>query len=458
MAETKSHNNKLKETEEEHKIEQEHEQEVVVSSESDEKNEQVVEGEEIKEQAKPEQEEAIPDSTTATTAEVPQVQNPAPLETNLSGNGRILKEAFPDVEDDIIEAILQSQNGNVDSSFELLLGMSDPNYKPTPAPPPAPMEQDEAAPPMPPRPSANNNGWQNQASSVEEQLRMDEELAKKIYMQDEQRLQRHTSQQRQQQQQQQQQQRGQNNNNSEDDLFANFQEELPVIKEKMKEAGNAAKKKVMDLYNQFKANRNMNNQPSEATSSIPTTNAHYRGLPSDDGDDLLTGDVSALRLSDYDVYAQTAGGRTRKSNDFNEKNDGVIYVNPPGEQPPKTSTSDAQLRADEEFARQLAQEERRETRQTEQQQQPPPQMPARRSVTKPTVVIAPRSPLEMEGDSDYEDVGLTATASTKEKKEDNTTVPYVIGDDDDDSDSDDLVDVEEDEEHKSKTPQQSNIK
>jgi hypothetical protein len=83
-----------------------------------------------------------------------------------------------------------------------------------------------------------------------------------------------------------------------------------------------------------------------------------RGLPSDDGDDLLTGDVSALRLSDYDVYAQTAGGRT---SEFNEKKDGVIHVNPPlaSTEQPKTSTSDAQLRADEEFARQLAEQERR---------------------------------------------------------------------------------------------------
>lgn len=40
-----------------------------------------------------------------------------------------------------------------------------------------------------------------------------------------------------------------------------------------------------------------------------------RGLPSDDGDDLLTGDVSALHLSDYDVYAQTGGRQIRKSND-----------------------------------------------------------------------------------------------------------------------------------------------
>ena len=31
-----------------------------------------------------------------------------------------------------------------------------------------------------------------------------------------------------------------------------------------------------------------------------------RGLSSDDGDDLLVGDISALHLSDYDVYAKTS--------------------------------------------------------------------------------------------------------------------------------------------------------
>lgn len=44
----------------------------------------------------------------------------------------------------------------------------------------------------------------------------------------------------------------------------------------------------------------------------------YRGLPSDDGDDILTGDISALHLSDYDVYAQT-GGRKSNANTFNQR-------------------------------------------------------------------------------------------------------------------------------------------
>lgn len=133
----------------------------------------------------------------------------------------------------------------------------------------------------------------------------------------------------------------------------------------------------MDFYNQLKANTRNNNMPNQhesaSTSSIPTTHAQYRGLPSDDGDDLLTGDISALHLSDYDVYAQTGGRQKNKES--------IIPGSPP------TSTPDAQLKADEDFARQLANEGSTP--------------PTKKGVT-PTVVIAPRSPLEFDGDSDYE--------------------------------------------------------
>lgn len=46
------------------------------------------------------------------------------------------------------------------------------------------------------------------------------------------------------------------------------------------DASIAAKKKMMDLYNQFKANTQKNNPQNQhenvATSSMPTTNAQYR--------------------------------------------------------------------------------------------------------------------------------------------------------------------------------------
>ncbi|RCI02940.1 ubiquitin-binding protein cue5 [Rhizopus stolonifer] len=338
-----------------------------------------------------------------------------PLNPHLSGNVSILKEAFPETDIEVIEAVLQTTHENLERSFEILLSMSDPNVK------------TEETPPMPPRP--NNRApyayfEQQEPRSVEDQLRMDEAYARQLLEQDEPRR-----------------LPPRRNEEQEEDSIFNFQEELPIIKEKMKEAGNAAKKKMMDLYHQFKANTQK--QPTEqvAGPSMPTTNAQYRGLPSDDGDDLLTGDISALHLSDYDVYTQTERRQRAQSG---------AKVNPPLDRPQiQTSTSDAQLKADEDFARQLAQEEEqqleqeaRRSRQTSAQDdlQAPP-MPARKPVS-PTVVIAPRSPLEMD-DSDYE--GLTAATSNKQTEE-NNNVPYVIGDDDDDdddSDADDLVDIEQ---------------
>ncbi|CAO3641331.1 unnamed protein product [Mucor fragilis] len=311
---------------------------------------------------------------TATAA----AQEPAE-QPDLPENVCILKEAFPDTDVEVIEAVLQSQNGHVESTFEILLGMSDPSYSappPAPAPAPAAAAAAEQAPPMPPRPQSRQNSsdapyayWERQAqpepTSVEEQLRMDEELAKKLAMEDERRTQQHQRRRSSQQGPYQQQPQRQREDDDDDSLF-NLQEELPIIKEKMKEAGNAAKKKMMDLYNQFKANTQKNNPQNQhetaATSSMPTTNAQYRGLPSDDGDDLLTGDVSALHLSDYDVYAKTSNrpATARKSNDY-QRADDTIYVNPPVGSPAHnlsaTSTSDAQMKADEDFARQLAQEE-----------------------------------------------------------------------------------------------------
>ena len=114
-----------------------------------------------------------------------------------------------------------------------------------------------------------------------------------------------------------------------------------------------AKKKVMDLYNQFKASREAAaGSPNQgASSKMPTTtNAQYRGLPSDEGDDLLAGDVSALRLSDNDVYAQTARPTSGQQS-------GVIHVNAPLGGQNQNIHVDQQIRADEELARRLAQED-----------------------------------------------------------------------------------------------------
>lgn len=146
-------------------------------------------------------EEVVNDPTTTVSQET--AQQPAqqsaqePVEqVDLPENVRILKEAFPDTDAEVIEAVLQTQNDNVESTFEILLGMSDPSYSAPSIPAPESQPIVEETPPMPPRPHSRQNSndapyayWERQAqpepTTVEEQLRMDEELAKRLAMEDE---------------------------------------------------------------------------------------------------------------------------------------------------------------------------------------------------------------------------------------------------------------------------------
>lgn len=149
---------------------------------------------------KVEEEHVIQDTPLSDSTQSPVQTNTTTTNTtletqNMSANVLILKEAFPDTDVDVIEAVLQAQSDNVESSFELLLGISDPNYNATPV---------EVTPAMPPRPqqqqqrneSDGTGGapyayWENQVQpepkSVEEQMRMDEELAKKLALEDQRR-------------------------------------------------------------------------------------------------------------------------------------------------------------------------------------------------------------------------------------------------------------------------------
>ncbi|KAI9021682.1 hypothetical protein CLU79DRAFT_835556 [Phycomyces nitens] len=412
-----------------------------------------------------ESQEHIP--SLAPSAPPIQHEPPAELQT--------LKEAFPSVEVEVIEAILESQGGQLEASFEALLSISDPNYRPEPVsntpqlvrqthqdpqpqrPIPAQQEtlhsNERTPPPKPPRPHQHQvnpiqqplgqpqayywTGQQDpsiqnkQPISVEEQMRMDEEFARQLAMEDAGDNYRPQYRKR---------QRTEDYDDDDDDSIFNFQEikdEFPVIKEKVIEAGNAAKKKVIDLFNQFKASRtNMS-----SGSSIPTTNVHYRGLPSDDGDDLLAGDMSALHLSDNDVYAQTRGvARPRASEnqtlqeeeqeqEEEELRTNVIHVNPPFVPPVKTQnyndawTTEDQLRSDEALARRLANEDLIE----------------RGSLGTNTSVTGIRAPSPSHSTpSKASEEPVASPVKVKEKEEE---VPYVIGDDDSE---DDLVDEDED--------------
>lgn len=71
-----------------------------------------------------------PPTTTTETPESPLPPTAPPAQPPLTGHIKTLKDAFPDLEVEVIETILDSQGGNLDAAFEVLLGMSDPTYKP----------------------------------------------------------------------------------------------------------------------------------------------------------------------------------------------------------------------------------------------------------------------------------------------------------------------------------------
>ncbi|ORX49152.1 hypothetical protein DM01DRAFT_1338341 [Hesseltinella vesiculosa] len=372
--------------------------------------------------------------------EAPQQQQQEHDQTPLPPNIATLKEAFPAVDTDIITAILDSHDNHLERAFDDLLQLSDPTVQQerSPAPPPRPaMAQDGLdAPPMPPRPPL----------SAEEQMRMDEDFARQLALEDERDRVRLHQQQRQQQQQQQ-----QPEEDSMDDFFKDIQEELPIIKEKMIEAGQNAKKKVMEFYNQIKANRNNNVQTTSSSFGGPrSANTQYHGLPSGNDDDyLLSGDMSALHLSDQEVYSRTQQ-HAKDYYDYQPSNPAPVTLQQPVSvhNAPAKQDIDAQISADEEFARQLARDDEVWQQQQQQRELQPPVMPPRKSPsfatptrTSPTVIVSPKSALEEYDERDNQE---PKPAQKEDKKEEDERVQsYVIGDDDSD---DGLVDLDDDEE------------
>jgi len=309
-----------------------------------------------------------------------------------------LKEAFPTVDPVVVEAILDSHNGQAEACFEPLLRISDPSYKPDPPQrrpsQPVPSDQPAQTTPEPQQPE--------EPLSPEEQMRRDEEFARQLALEDERERVRLYRQQQQRGQNQQQQRRpsAPERVNSQG-MLSSFEQEIPVIKERMIEAGTAAKNKMMQWYNQMKES----SQQSSNQNTMPPTNAQYRGLSRDDRDDLLSGDMSALHLSENDVYTRTTGQvfpqRQQNASDSSDWDDrlerrrpggqtgpNVIQVNPPaGGQRYKTSTSIDQLNADEELARRLAYEESYDSA-------TPPPMPARPKSQSPPAVSPIHSPVQ----------------------------------------------------------------
>ncbi|ORE09375.1 hypothetical protein BCV72DRAFT_239637 [Rhizopus microsporus var. microsporus] len=228
-----------------------------------------------------------------TTDNTQQQQQPTPVE--LKGPVKTLKDAFPDLDVDVIETILDSQGGNLDATFEILLGMSDPSYKPEPS---------------------------------QEQMRQDEAYARQLAREGDAHYPQDTT----------------ARASSQGPAF-NLQEELPVIKEKMIEAGTAAKNKIVNFYNQFMAGSNSSNNNNQRTAK--TTHGN---------NDLLETRMGSLSLMDDQPQRPSPNNNNNRggSVDLYEWDGRTSHA---ATQKNVTSTPNEQLMSDEEFARRIAREE-----------------------------------------------------------------------------------------------------
>ncbi|OAL03740.1 hypothetical protein IQ06DRAFT_243843 [Phaeosphaeriaceae sp. SRC1lsM3a] len=83
------------------------------------------------------------------TTEAPPPKPPRPMSPQQQAQNTLI-EAFPDIDNNVIKAVLVASGGKVEPAFNALLSMSDPNFKAEEAPPPQPprpqrtqLEQDE---------------------------------------------------------------------------------------------------------------------------------------------------------------------------------------------------------------------------------------------------------------------------------------------------------------------------
>ncbi|KAG0257986.1 hypothetical protein BG011_003603 [Mortierella polycephala] len=257
-----------------------------------------------------------PATTPATT---PAQVQPAAITTPASEREAklaILTEAFPTVEKEVCEFVLESHRGNVEASINALLEISDPEFHPEPEPQPQPQVQSAPtptpnpagapalanAPPALPRRQdgggltqgvANMNLGQNQpggdidpillasTSTSEQQLRADEDFARTLAAMDE-----YSARDRQNLRQQQQgqghgQEQGQEGPSFATEFKELMDEELPKIKERFNVAADTTKKKVTEWYNQFKTSRAEAAQRQNQEQG--QYNDNYRNLPGNEG-------------------------------------------------------------------------------------------------------------------------------------------------------------------------------
>ncbi|KAL1925536.1 uncharacterized protein VTP21DRAFT_419 [Calcarisporiella thermophila] len=211
-----------------------------------------------------------------------------------------LRSMFPDLEPEILDAVYLANGKNLEVTIIQLLAMSDENYKP---------DQTEA----------ERLRVQGQPTSTpQDQLSQDEALARQLFEEENQAARQLRASQRTSSGRLYYGPGGMVVNSGEhapdgrqpqgEDRIANLnarlQEEIPVIKERINEYAETARKKLRDWYSDLNERFNSTQTSKERTSV--RTNAQYTNLPEDD--DLLASagnDLSALRLTDQDVLSQT---------------------------------------------------------------------------------------------------------------------------------------------------------
>ncbi|KAG0378085.1 hypothetical protein BGX24_004782 [Mortierella sp. AD032] len=256
-----------------------------------------------------------PVTTSAAVTTPPAAQTPLLLPTNNAQSEReeklaILTEAFPTVEKEVCEFVLESHRGDVEASINALLEISDPEFhaesapapQPVRAPAPAPALIPAQAPPALPRRNDLEGqmgnlslGGQNQqqptqreidpillasTSTSEQQLRADEDFARTLAAMDEYRARDRQNVHGQNQQQQQQQDEGPGFVAEMKELM---DEELPKIKERFNVAADTTKKKVSEWYTTFKNNRAEAAARQLAQQEQQQQNAYRNGGSSQDG-------------------------------------------------------------------------------------------------------------------------------------------------------------------------------
>ncbi|KAJ4368411.1 ubiquitin-binding protein cue5 [Neocucurbitaria cava] len=82
--------------------------------------------------------------------EIPPPKPPRPVDPQVQAQNTLI-EAFPDIDPNVIKAVLVASGGKVEPAFNALLSMSDPNFK-----------AEETPPPQPPRPQPRSQFEQDE--------------------------------------------------------------------------------------------------------------------------------------------------------------------------------------------------------------------------------------------------------------------------------------------------------